>query len=222
MTIFKPMKWILFAWLILISCANAQTTVYNPGGQGGDDGAGDAGISFRVYLPSGVLISAGAGSTQFRITVLGGSANAANTTTVGTFWFGRAASASTLNFNGNQVEITWGGSTTFTNTGVNSWTQTSDFMNFAGGETFDPTQNYILAFFFSGANQAVSQSTYTVSGAEFQFNNNFSDTSGNTNAGTGWSPVSNTVQLLDTIQVQGGSGPVVVPRHTLTLMGVGR
>jgi hypothetical protein len=188
------------------------TLVYNPGNQGSDDGGGDNGILFRQYIPSSAFINAGIGATQFRVTLLGGSFNGTNTTTIGTVWFGRAAASSTLNFNGNQVQCLFGGAGTFINTGTNSWTETSDWANFAGGETFDPTQNYILAFFIDfNATGGCSQASYTVSGANLQYVfRTGADTSGDTNSGTGWNSAgSNTLQMLDTVEVQGASGDVL-------------
>lgn len=118
------------------------TTVYNQLALlVGNDGETD--VTFRqVLLTPG--LSAASGATQFRITVQWG------TSVSGSLLsgiYGGRAGVTLPNFDGNQVQVFWTGVGGTVSPPFASNTQfLSDWTTFGGGQTFDNTKNFMIAW----------------------------------------------------------------------------
>ncbi len=127
---------------------------------GTDDGGGDANFNTRNVLNPGVLAAATGRKCQLEFRF--GTACPTEALSMTSVYFGQGDTTDPSvdsNFNGNQVQVTFGGSGTMG--GGAAKVMTSDMMTL--GENFDNTKCYVIAFHVSGAS-GMSWSTSVVGG----------------------------------------------------------
>jgi hypothetical protein len=190
-----------------------MTTVLNCASlDGTDDGGSDNAVTLRLVISAAAL--AAATGNKFQVTYRSGNASGSNSPAISGAWIGQAASAGSLNFNGNQVQIKFAGANTANITAANQ-TITSDIGTF--GETFDNTKDYIIATRFDSGATLI----HTTAGAFTNVNSQFligtaAGEEALTTASPGYTSQPNTGQVVRQIFVTaaGGAG-------NLALMGVG-
>lgn len=116
---------------------------------GTDDSNGNQNLNNRLIIPTSAL-SAASGN-QCQIVLLFGSTAHTGGLCVNTMYFGQA-SVTAPNFNGDQVQVLFGGGATVTYSGVANSTVTSDI--FTLPQAWDATKKYMLAWHYDAATQA--------------------------------------------------------------------
>lgn len=185
---------------------------------GTDDGDGDSNLNTRIVFQSGTL-SAAAGANQFRVTFLYGLHCPVESISIDGAAGGRGAGSGSQNYDGNQAQLlAVGGSSTFA--GGPALSFTTDWATFGGGQTFDNTKDFVVAF--HQANGSAS-STAFVSTTNLTFffdvgaDNSLSTVGGLTNV------FNNLDVMITSIEMQVGGTPVTVLSKTalMPMMGVG-
>jgi hypothetical protein len=123
------------------SSSFAATTVLGPNtsSYGTDDGDGDGNLNVRnVFLASSAVLSAAPGSTQVRLTLLPGTLNPASAAALTSMWVGRGAGTGSTNYDGNQVQLLFGGSGTpsFTASATGTASITASVLTVASGSNW--------------------------------------------------------------------------------------
>jgi hypothetical protein len=166
---------------------------------GTNDGAGDNAVAWRVIIHAAALTAAT--GNQVQVSWRSGSSSGSNSPAISGAWIGQRSGA-TNNFTGNQVQLKFGGSTTFNITAANQ-TITSDVATL--GENFDSTKDYIVSFRGQTGATAFSLTTGTFSNVD---NNNLgASTAGEealTTATGGYTTVANVSQIRQII-ITGGA-----------------
>lgn len=133
---------LLFAIWCFVGCggAHAQTTVYNQAGVLTNSWGGNSLGNQRIVIPASLLTAATGNKISVSFLFFGGGSGGITT---GTAYIGQAG-ATDPNFTGDQIQLTFSGSGTFSSPAT-AVAVTSDFVTLA--QPFDVTKKYIVSFF---------------------------------------------------------------------------
>lgn len=173
---------------------------------GTDDGGGDGNINARLIFPAGVL-SAAAGATQVRVTLLMGTGCPTISGAITSCWVGRGAGSGSQNYNGNQTQCLFGGSSSANVSAAASIL--SDWATFAASETFDNTKDLIVAYHILNGS-ATTQTFSALAGIDTRYDFG-TDNAGATTGGLA-NDLPNSDSLIAKIEMQTTGGPAFIAK----------
>lgn len=195
-----------------------MTVVFTTSAMNGtDDGDGDALTNQGLNFPPSVL-SAAAGANQFRLTLLFGTACPAGLA-ISDMWGGREAASGSLDYDGNQAQVTVSGSTNISSGGASSVVVT-DWSTFGGGQTWDNTKGFVVRFFFPAGTLA-SYAFGTVGAVTFGFATGVVSNAGVTSPGYGASATTDVLITQIEVQTSGTTPTLRQIGGVMPMMGVG-
>jgi hypothetical protein len=181
-----------------------MTTVYDQTTAltGTDDGDGNQNQNLRFVLPT-ALLSAASG-TQCQLVFRWGTAEPSEAGAVTSCFFGQIG-ATEPNFAGDQVQVKFGGSASFS--GSAAGVVTSDVFTLA--QSFDNTKRYVCALHILST-AAGNSSAATVTGVDF-WNRADVDQSSLTTPSIMTGPLANAAFLLEKVIITAAGGAAPVP-----------